>query len=125
VTTSCFIQFTTPLSKALPPVPVPNVRVVLNRLIQGHLRDIVHVCKRLIAFELSKPDDDPGPLTEARKEWAEPLSALLEEGDVGRFGAGSSQEALPCRNMEATSSWSATTPPSVSTQGSAHGASPR
>ena len=52
-----------------------------------HLRDIVHVCKRLIAFELSKPDDDPGPLTEARKEWAEPLSELLEEGYVERFQA--------------------------------------
>ena len=50
-----------------------------------HLKDIVHVCKRLIAFELRKPDDDPGPLTEARKEWSEPLSELLEEGYVERF----------------------------------------
>jgi hypothetical protein len=49
-----------------------------------HLKDIVHVCKRLIAFELSKPDDDPGPLTEARKQWSESLSELLEDGYVQR-----------------------------------------
>jgi len=49
-----------------------------------HLKDIVHVCKRLIAFELRKPDDDPGPLTDARKEWSEALSELLGDGSVER-----------------------------------------
>jgi hypothetical protein len=39
-----------------------------------HLKDIVHVCKRLIAYELSKPEEDPGSLSEARREWGEPWS---------------------------------------------------
>jgi len=43
-----------------------------------HLKDIVHVCKRLIAHELRRPDDDPGSLTEARKEWCDPLSEPTE-----------------------------------------------
>jgi len=37
-----------------------------------YLKDIVHVCKRLIAYELRKPDEDPGSLSEARREWGEP-----------------------------------------------------
>ena len=37
-----------------------------------HLRDIVHVCKRLIAFELRKPDDDPGPLVDASSKAEQP-----------------------------------------------------
>ena len=36
------------------------------------LKDIVHVCKRLIAYELRKPEEDPGSLCEARREWGEP-----------------------------------------------------
>jgi len=44
-----------------------------------HLKDIVHVCKRLIAYELKNPDGDPGSLTEARKKWCEPLSEPATE----------------------------------------------
>jgi hypothetical protein len=55
----------------------PKVFKALIEKIQNansvHLKDIVHVCKRLIAYELRKPEDDPGSLTEARKEWCEPL----------------------------------------------------
>jgi hypothetical protein len=44
-----------------------------------HLKDIVHVCKRLIAYELRKPEEDPGSLSEARREWCESSSELKAE----------------------------------------------
>ena len=78
-----------------------------------HLRDIVHVCKRLIAFELSKPDDDPGPLTEARKEWAEPLSELLEEGYVERFRPPFFAGGIAMQEYGSDKLVAATTPPSA------------
>jgi hypothetical protein len=90
-----------------------------------HLRDIVHVCKRLIAFELSKPDDDPGPLTEARKEWAEPLSELLEEGYVERFRPPFFAGGIAMQEYGSDKLVAATTPPSASTRGSAYRASRR
>ena len=37
-----------------------------------YLKDIVHVCKRLIAYELRKPEEDPGSLSETSREWDEP-----------------------------------------------------
>jgi hypothetical protein len=44
-----------------------------------HLKDIVHVCKRLIAYELRKPEEDPGSLSEARIEWCEPWTEPTTE----------------------------------------------
>ncbi|MBC8020159.1 MAG: hypothetical protein H7X78_02970 [Methyloceanibacter sp.] len=47
------------------------VEVQLN-LSKVFSKDVLHVCKRLLAFETGTPEDDPGILVEARKVWLIP-----------------------------------------------------